>query len=412
MNSSVPLYIGLRYIRGKHQNGFLSFVSLLSFLAMSMGVAALIVVLSVMNGFDREIKQRLLNVVPHVSVTASGGIDDWQSYVRTLEQQPSIVKAAPFVAGYGMLSANNRNSGVAIQGVSPELEQQVTRVNDFMLAGSLQGLDSTRFGIVIGALLARNLDVFVGDTVTLAVPSLVATPAGVFPRHKRFQVVGIYRVDAQLDNGLAFIHYRDAQKLLRLGDKVHGVRAATHEPFQIDAEQLAKAFDGNVEVTRWFDTMRELFQAIKMEKAVVGTLLAAIIAVAAFNIIASLVLLVGEKRSDIAVLRSMGASSGAVAKIFMVQGAAIGLAGVFVGLAAGCLLALSIGDLLSWLEQQFGFQVFDPSVYFIHQLPSQLIWQDVAAVGLLAAVLSVLATLYPSFRAGKISPAEALRYDI
>ena len=412
MNANLPLFIGLRYIRGKQRSGFLSFISLLSFVAMTLGVMALIVVLSVMNGFDREIKTRVLNVVPHATVNVPGGISDWPLLGEQASAKGQVTAYAPYIEGYGMLSAQGRNQGVLVQGVDPQQEQQVTDVNQFMQAGDLLALEPGEFGIVLGNLLARSLRVFIGDSVILSLPELSVTPAGVFPRYKRFRVQGIFQVGAQVDSGLALIHYADAQKLYRLSDNVHGIRLQTPNPFELDKRLLySEQMPEQAKVTTWADTMSSLFQAIKMEKAVVGTLLAAIIAVAAFNIIASLVLMVGEKRGDIAVLRTLGADAGTVSKVFMVQGSIVGIAGVILGVISGCLLALSVGDILQWVEQQLGFYVFDPEIYFISQLPSQLQWQDVAIVSGLGIVLSVLATLYPAYRAGKILPAEALRYD-
>ena len=266
---------------------------------------------------------------------------------------------------------------------------------------------------MIGNLLARSLGVIKGDSVILSLPSLNVTPAGIFPRYKRFHVLGVFQVGAQVDNGLAFIHYQDGQKLLRLGEKVSGIKLSVSDPFVLDSitASLKAELGDKFKVSTWAQELNSLFQAIKMEKKVVGVLLAAIIAVAAFNIIASLVLMVADKRRDIAVLRTLGAKATTVSGIFMIQGSVIGFLGVVMGGILGCLLAVFVGDIVSWLEQFVGFQVFDPNVYFISQLPSKLLWQDVAFVCFFGLGLSLLATLYPAIRAGQVQPAEALRYD-
>jgi len=272
---------------------------------------------------------------------------------------------------------------------------------------------------VLGNLLARSLGVIVGDKVVLSLPELNVTPAGIFPRFKRFTVRGVFQVGAQVDNGLAFVHYKDAQKLYRLGTKVSGVKLRVSDPLSVDvlvpslemASILNNEVSKELQVKTWTEELSSLFQAIKMEKNVVGVLLAAIVAVAAFNIIASLVLMVADKRRDIAVLSTLGSEASTISAIFMVQGIAVGFLGVITGAVLGCLLAISIGDIVSWLEALVGFQVFDPNVYFISQLPSRLLWLDVFLVSCLGAVLSVLATIYPARRAGQVLPAEALRYD-
>ncbi len=413
MNANLPLFIGLRYIRSKRRNGFVSFISLLSFIAMTIGVMALIVVLSVMNGFDHEIKNRILNVVPHITLTSDQGVDKWQQLGAQAVNASNVEAYAPFVETYGLLSVSGLSQGVLIQGVDPSYEEGVNTISQHMLVGDIKNLQSGEYGIVLGNLLARSLGVIIGDSVILSIPTLNVTPAGVFPRYKRFKVIGVFQVGAQVDNGLAFIHYRDGQKLLRFGEKVSGIKLRVSDPYAIDS--VTKVLEGQAgkkyKVRTWAEDLASLFQAIKMEKKVVGTLLAAIIAVAAFNIIASLVLVVADKRRDIAVLRTLGATARTVSGIFMIQGSVIGFLGVLAGGVLGCLLALFIGDIVGWLEQMMGFKVFDPNVYFISQLPSKLLWQDVALVCSFGLVLSLLATLYPANRAGQVLPAEALRYD-
>lgn len=418
MRANLPLFIGFRYIRSKRSSGFISFISCLSFIAMSLGVIALIVVLSVMNGFDRELKQRILSVVPHVTVSSESGLSDWQTLGLQLDQISGIEAYAPFVEGYGLLSSASLSQGVLVQGIDPSYEYTVSQISQQMIVGQLEYLEPSSYGIVLGNLLARSLNVMVGDSVILSLPELNVTPAGVFPRFKRFTVQGVFQVGAQVDNGLAFIHYRDAQKLYRLGDRVNGVKLKADNPIEVDTlvpalQRVVRANNQQheLQVKTWAAEMANLFHAIKMEKHVVGVLLAAIICVAAFNIVASLILMVADKRRDIAVLRTLGASARTISTIFMVQGITVGLLGVIVGVIAGCLLAISIGDFVSWLEIVLKFHIFDPNVYFISQLPSQLQWLDVLWVSALGVLLSVLATIYPARRAGQVLPAEALRYD-
>lgn len=413
MNSNLPLFIGLRYIRSKRRNGFVSFISLLSFIAMALGVMALILVLSVMNGFDREIRQRILSVVPHLTVSDEHGLTDWQKLGETLLADNEVEAFAPFIEGYGLLSSDSDSQGVLVQGIDPQWEEGVSPIGQHMISGELALLQPGEYGIVLGSLLARSLGVTRGDDVLLSLPELNVTPAGIFPRYKRFLVLGVFRVGAQVDSGMAFVHYRDAQKLYRMADRVSGVRLRVADPFQVDsvAQHLRTSQPPPLAVKTWTGEMSNLFQAIEMEKKVVGLMLAAIVAVAAFNIVASLTLMVADKRRDIAVLRTLGAESRTVSQIFTVQGSAVGFFGVLTGAVLGCISALWIGDLVHWLEVVAGFQVFDPDVYFISELPSRLMWQDVLLIGLLGLALSVLATLYPAARAGKVLPAEALRYD-
>jgi lipoprotein-releasing system permease protein len=394
-------------------------VSFLSFIAMALGVMALIVVLSVMNGFDREIKQRILNVVPHITVTKEKGIQNWGELGGALKGVDGVREYAPFVEGYGLLSSSSLSQGVLVQGIDPVQEAGLSPINEQMVAGNIEYLEPGHYGIVLGNLLARSLGVIVGDTVILSLPELNVTPAGIFPRFKRFTVRGVFQVGAQVDNGLAFVHYQDAQKLYRLGSRVNGVKLNVDDPLNADdlvpflkqSSFFTKLDNDLLQIKTWTAEMSSLFQAIKMEKNVVGVLLAAIVAVAAFNIVASLVLMVADKRRDIAVLRTLGSQSNTVSAIFMVQGITVGLLGVSTGAILGCLLAVFIGDIVSWLEVHAGFQVFDPNVYFISQLPSQLLWMDVLVVSFLGMILSLLATIYPARRAGQVLPAEALRYD-
>ncbi len=411
MTTNLPLFIGLRYTRGRQRSGFISFVSLLSFIAMALGIMALIVVLSVMNGFDREIKTRILNVVPHISVSRPGGMENWQQVAAAITSGEEVLAASPYIEGAGMLSTPRANQGVLVKGIDPDREGLVTSIDAAIVEGQMASLQPGEFGIIIGAILARSLNVMVGDAVVLSLPQLNLTPAGAFPRYKRMRVVGIFQVGAQIDNGLALVHLEDAKKLYRTGGRVDGIHARTSYPFALDSDVLAQNLATDLRLKPWSETMGTLFEAIKMEKTVVGTLLTVIVVVAAFNIIASLVLMVAEKRKDMAVLRTLGATPATVSRIFVVQGCAIGMAGVLLGAVAGCVLSVFIGDIFQWLERLLSFRVFDPGVYFIHQLPSLLKPMDVLVVCSVGLALSFVATLYPAHRAGKILPAEALRYD-
>lgn len=413
MNANLPLFIGLRYIRSKRRNGFVSFISLLSFIAMALGVMALILVLSVMNGFDREIRERILSVVSHAALVDEKGVADWQALGDWALEDPGVKAFAPFVEGYGLLTSDTGSQGVLLHGVDPRYEQGVSPVANHMLVGDFSLLQPGEYGIVLGNLLARSLGVIRGDHVMLSLPELNVTPAGIFPRYKRFRVLGVFQVGAQVDSGMAFIHYQDAQKLYRMSGRVSGVRLRVDDPYGVDmvATRLRSESKEGLVVKTWTGEMGNLFQAIEMEKKVVGLLLAAIVAVAAFNIVASLTLMVADKRRDIAVLRTLGAEGKTISRIFRIQGTAVGLFGVVTGVICGCLMALGIADIVGLLERYLGFQVFDPDVYFISELPSRLMWQDVLAISLLGIFLSLIATLYPAHRAAKVLPAEALRYD-
>ncbi|GLS26740.1 lipoprotein-releasing ABC transporter permease subunit [Marinibactrum halimedae] len=422
--SSVPAFIGLRYTRAKRRNQFISFVSLFSFLGMGLGVFALIVVLSVMNGFDREIKERVLSVVPHGFITYPEGVKDWQSLQVQALTVPGIEGASPYIQGYGLLSYGYGIQGVEVQGVDPDFEAQTSRVSDSMLVGKLEHLAPGEYGVVIGRLLARYLGVNIGDSLTLTLPQVSITPAGVFPRQKRVKLIGVFEVGAQVDQNLALVHVQDAAKLFRKSGKVDGVRVRTDNIYTAGATlEAAKALinpfspdhtegtGGALQVKDWSQTQGGLFQAVKMEKVIIGSLLMIIVAVAAFNIITSLVLMVADKRADIAVLRTLGMTPKQIMAIFVVQGTAVGVFGIVCGAVSGSLIAAYLSDLMQWFESVTGVQLFDPTVFFVAHLPSVLQWQDVVVVCTTGIALSLLATLYPAYRAAQIQPAEALRYE-
>lgn len=410
---SLSRFIGLRYVRSRQEESFFSLVSVFSFAAMTLGVAALIIVLSVMNGFDREIKLRILNVIPHLSLGYEPAPESKAEELSLIRTLPGVEEASYYVEGEGMLSAQGQLQGVSVQGVDPSNSGLYNGVSQSMIVGGFDSLEAGNYGVVMGAMLARSLKVVTGDQVLLTLPQVILTPAGVFPRVKTLTVVGIFQVGAQVDSGLAFIHVDDAGKLYQTLGRSAGIRVRVVDPFDLDETLQALNQKPGVrpEVTSWQSSMKTLFAAIKMEKTVVGLLMGVIIAVAGFNIIASLVLMVASKRKDIAVLRAMGATAGLISGIFRVQGTVAGLSGVLLGAVSGCLIALNLADIVSFLESMLGIQLFDPQVYFISRLPSDLRWADVAIIVFFGAIISVLATLYPAYRAGKVSPAEVLRYE-
>lgn len=413
LSSPLPLWIGLRYLAAKRRNHFISFISASSMIGMTLGVAVLILVLSVMNGFDRELRERILGMVPHGILYERGGIQDWQTLATRAEQLPGVVAAAPLTRLQGMLAQGGRVQGVLVTGIDPEAEQRVSILPDHMIDGSLSALEPGSFGIVLGDLLAKHLNVMVGDKITLMLPEATLSPAGVLPRVKRLTVVGLFSVGAELDSNLAVINLQDAAKLGRVDGEAQALRIRFHNLF--DAPQgiwrMVTELEGQFSGSDWTRSHGNLFQAIRMEKTMIGLLLLIIVAVAAFNIISTLVMAVTDKQADIAILRTMGAKPSTIMGIFMVQGVSIGVVGVLLGTVLGILAALSISDIVAFIERLFGFQILNADVYFISYLPSQLLWQDVVIVVSAALMLSFLATLYPSWRAARVQPAEALRYE-
>lgn len=413
MLTATPIHIGLRYARAKRRHQFISFVSIFSFLGMALGTLALIVVLSVMNGFDKEIKERILTVVPHGFIDQTDQTQDWRKLVDAVVAHPKVLAAAPYISEFVMLSSRNNVLGVELQAISPEEELGVSVVNQFMIQGAFTDLKPDEFGLILGNIAARNLGLSLGDSVVMTLPEVSITPAGLFPRMKRFRIVGMFSVGAQVDQQLALIHISDAQRLLRRADKVQGVRLAVDDIYSavpVMAELAEKLGDGYT-FKDWSQTQGSLFQAIKLEKRMVTVLLMIIILVAALNIVTSLVLMVADKRGDIAVLRTMGMTTFEIMTIFVIQGASVGIGGILIGGLLGCLLAFNISEVIAWFETLLGLYIFDPNVYFISRIPSELRWGDVTLIGIVGFVLSILATLYPAYRASKVEPAEVLRYE-
>ncbi len=414
MQHSVPWFIGLRYIRSKRRNGYIAFVSLFALLGMLLGVFALIVVLSVMNGFDHELKSRILRVIPHGFLTTEKPLEDWRDLAELITSEEGLRGSAPYIEGKGLIGYGRAVRGVEIQGIDPVSETAVSELHDNMLIGQLDNLHPGEYGIILGSIIARHLGVTAEDKISLTLPVMSITPAGIFPRSKRFTVVGVFEVGAQVDQTLVMINLSDAQKLFRLPEQIHGLRLKFDDLYRApDAVKIIEARLGEGYIAKdWSQTQGSLFQAVKMEKTVVGIMLGVIIAIAAFNIVTSLIMMVTEKRSDIAVLRTLGMTRQDIIKIFMVQGTAMGLAGIFVGAVSGIVVAHYLSDIMGVLESLMGFQLFDQNVYFVSYLPSVWRLEDTLITCGFAVVVSFLATIYPSYRAAAIEPAEALRYDL
>ena len=409
------LFIGLRYTRAKRRNHFISFISLISMLGMALGVMALIVVLSVMNGFQKEIRARMLGATPHLEVVADGGrMDDWQSVLDKVVKNPQISAAAPYVSGQGMLSFGQSVQGVMVRGIDPARETAITELANKIKAGSLEDLRSGEFGIVLGTDLARALGVRLDEKIMLIAPQGQITPAGMIPRLKQFRVVGIFEIGmAPYDNNLALINIGDAQKLFQLGDAVTGISAKLRD---IDlaprvAHDLQLQLPPELYANDWTHQNSNYFRAVQMEKKMMFIILSLIVAVAAFNIVSTLVMAVTDKQADIAILRTLGASPRSIMKIFIVQGVVIGLVGTLLGSIGGVALALNLNVVVPFIEHLFGVQFLTRDVYYINELPSDLHYPEVFLITGIAFLISLLATLYPSYRASKTQPAEALRYE-
>ncbi len=415
MLTPYELFVGLRYTRAKRRNHFISFISITSMLGIALGVAALIVVLSVMNGFQKELRTRILGVAAHVQIVGMGGpLANWRQVGDEARRQPDVIASAPYIMAQGLLSHRQSVQGTIVRGILPANEATVADITGHMRAGSLDNLAPGAYGVVLGNELALSLGVRMGDRLVLIAPQGQVTPAGILPRLRQFTVVGVFEVGMyEYDAGLAFIHLQDAQKLYRLGDSVTGVRLKLTELFDAPrvARELAQEIGDDVYVTDWTRSHANFFRAVQIEKRVMFIILLLIVAVAAFNIVSTLVMAVTDKRADIAILRTLGAAPGDVMKIFIIQGALIGVIGTVIGVALGILLAINIDVIVPAIESVFSIQFLAKDVYYISDLPSDLQLEDVAAIALTAFALSLAATIYPSLRAARINPAEALRYE-
>ena len=409
------LLVGLRYTRAKRRNHFISFISLTSMAGIALGVAALIVVLSVMNGFQKELRTRILGVASHVQISGNGNrLEDWTGVARIASQHPRVQAAAPFVNAQGMLAAGAAVRGAVVRGVLPAEEDRVAEIGRHMRSGRLDALRGGDWNIVLGSELARALGVLRGDKVTLIAPQGQVTPAGVIPRLRQFTVAGLFEVGMfEYDSGLALIHLEDAQRLYQMDAAVSGVRLKLDDLFAARsvARELMAQLGPEAFATDWTRSHANFFRAVEIEKRVMFIILTLIVAVAAFNIVSTLVMLVTDKQADIAILRTLGAAPASVMQIFMVQGALIGVIGTLIGVAGGVLLGLNVDVVVPALENVLGFKFLSKDVYYISDLPSEVLPRDVATIGLVSLALSFLATLYPSWRASRVNPAEALRYE-
>lgn len=425
MYKPLEAFIGLRYVRAKRRNHFISFISMISMLGIALGVTTLITVISVMNGFEKELRARILGAIAHATIQpADGSLEEWRSVIDWVEKHPEVDGAAPYIEE-GVWLQGNESSGAFIRGVQPEFETRVSEVEEKMLHGNLTDLVPGEYGIILGIGLASRLRVGPGDRVTVIAPRLKATPVGASPLMRRFTVVGAFEFgEFENDSALALIHMEDAARLLRMpaGD-AGGVRLHLQDMYRswtvarelstdlMERDKGKREGSGYYNVRDWTQERGNLFQAVKTEKTVMWVILSLIIAVAAFNIISMLVMVVTDKQSDIAILKTMGARDGTVMRIFVIQGSVIGVVGTLLGVVGGILLAMNIGSVVPFLEQLFGFSLFPSDIYYITELPSDLRSADVIKFSLMSLAMSLLSTLYPSWRASRTHPAEALSYE-
>lgn len=415
MYRPLQLFIGLRYTRAKRRNHFISFISLTSMLGIALGVTALITVLSVMNGFETELRQRILGMTSHATISGYGGpLDNWQELAAISDRHARVIGSAPYIQKEGMLIAGQQVNGSLIRGVLPAEEPKVSEVTKNIISGELGSLVAGEFNVILGIDLARILGVMVGDKVTLVTPTANVTPAGVMPRLKRFTVSAIFEVGMyEYDSALALIHLDDARKLFRMGQSVTGVRLKLDDLFQAPrvSRELAESIPGVYMVRDWTKHHANFFRAIKTEKTVMFVILLLIVAVAAFNIVSTLVMVVTDKTTDIAILRTLGSTPRSIMGIFMVQGTVIGFIGTVLGLIGGVSLALNVETIVPAIESLLGAKFMPADVYYISDLPSELHWDDVMKITVISFGISVLATLYPAWRASRTQPAESLRYE-
>ena len=414
--SAYEWLIGTRYLRSTHRRGFVSFVALMSVCGLMLGVATLIVVLSVMNGFGREVRSRILAVTSHGTISGlSGSLSDWRALQAQVRRQPGVRAAVPYIESQAMFAVGRRMAGAAVRGVLPEEERTATGLAQHIVAGSLDALTAGSYATILGTALAHELNARVGDTVVLIAPEGTATPTGVVPRMRRFRVAGLFHSGMyEFDRGLALTHMADAARLFRLGDNVTGLRLALDDPLRapVLVKKAAYALGGpGFYVTDWTEDHANFFRSIEITKSMMFVILLMLVAVAAFNIVATLVMIVKEKQTDIAILRTLGAAPRNVLVTFAVQGVLIGLAGTLLGAGLGTLLADNLESLVGVLERLLGTQFLDARVYYISDLPAYVERIDLFRVCGVAFLLCVLATIYPAWRAARTAPAQALRHE-
>lgn len=408
------LYLGLKYLKAKKRNHFISFISAVSFLGIALGVAVLITVLSVMNGFDKEIRSRILTMVPHVTITQwQGELNNWSQLAQRINDKAHIQAFAPVIQGQGVLTYQGRNTFGRIRGIDPEYEPAVSPIDDHMIKGRLQDLKPDSYNIVIGKAMAEKLGVSVNDHITVIVPQGDFTPAGMMPRLKQFKVTGIFSVGYQYDRRYALMNIQDEATLLQMKGKVSNLQLKLDDLYNAPkvADKLNAELPVGYKAYDWTDSNSNFFKALQMEKTMMFLILALIVAVAAFNMLSTLVMVVTDKRSDIAILRTIGAGTKHIMGLFMVQGLAIGFIGTLAGVLSGVILALNTTAIVNWIQNIFNVKFLSAQVYYIDFLPSSLALSDVVTVALMALSMSFLATLYPAWKATRIDPAEVLRYE-
>lgn len=414
MYTPLPLFVGLRYTRSRKRHHFISFISLSSLLGIALGVMVLITVLSVMNGFDAEIHQRFFGIAPEITVNARDGkLQDWRALEKELLTMPDVQQVAPFVGSQALITYQGQVLPVVLTGVLPEKEQEMTQLQNKLLIGNINNL--THFGIILGKGLAGSLGTTIGDQITVMIPEANMTIVGMVPRFKRFTVQGVFSVGNgfNFDAHLAFIHLEDAQKLMHLGTAVSGVKIKISEVYGAPklAEAIREKLGDDYEVGTWVDQFGAFFHAIKMEKTMMFFILLLIIAVAAFNLVSSLVMIVNDKQAEIAILRTMGATPGTILQIFIVQGMMIGVVGTGLGLLCGVILAKNATTIVNGLQNLLHVQLISSNIYFVDYLPSKILVSDLVQVGLIALLMSFIATIYPAWRASRTVIAEALHYE-
>lgn len=415
MAGAFEFWVGNRYVRSRSSNSFVSLISAISMAGIAIAVAVLIVVLSVVNGFERELKDRLLTMTAHASIEGlEGELRDWREMAQTAGANPRVLGSAPYITGQSLLVFGEQLSGAELRGIDPSAERGVSNIADVMAEGELDSLVGGDFNIVLGVELANALRVSLGDKVTVTLAQGIVTPAGVVPRTKRFTVSGIYRVGMfEYDRRLAFISIADAQRLFRLRDAVSGVRLAVTDIYAAAeiVREVAIEHGQAVLVSNWQRRHVNFFKSIQITKSILFVILLLVIAVAAFNIVSTLVMVVKDKQADIAILRTVGAKPSSILKIFITQGSVIGITGTFIGVLAGILLSLNLESIVSFLEATFGMKFLAADVYFISDLPADLQAGDVIRIAAIALMLALVSTVYPAWIAARTAPAEALRYD-
>jgi lipoprotein-releasing system permease protein len=411
----LELYIGVRYTRAKRRNHFISFISLISILGVAVGITVLITVLSVMNGFEKEVRERILGMASHVLISGyDGKLGDWTDLAHKVEKIPNVLGSAPYIQGQAMLVNGKRVSGALIRGVSPSAESRVSDVGEHMLVGTLDTLKPASYGVVLGVELANALSVGPGEKIIVVTPKATVTPAGILPKLRRFTVTGLFEVGmSEYDRGIALVNIKDAARLFQLGDQVNGLRLKLRDLFSAPSLTNVLRDELGIEywVSDWTRQHANYFRAVKTEKTMMLIILMLIVAVAAFNIVSTLIMVVTDKQADIAILRTLGVTPAKVMVIFIVQGTIIGLMGTLLGVLGGVTLALNVENIVPALESLLNTKFLSPDVYYISELPSDLHLQDVLRISIAAFSLTIVATVYPAWRAARTQPAAALRYE-